>query len=1150
MDLSDDGQVRLARREAVCVARLDGAFGHPAALQVLLRAGADASSLPAATARPPGPEITAEHAAPDAEPRGGPAASPLATPARVGSTDGEDLSLSAHTARPPGSRQDVVMTPRDDNAENPGAARFWSTQGVEGTSTEKKVIAALLLTSPRTDDVEKWVKEVLKDVQTAPGQGWKAPPSWRRSRRFVPALFRDLLSGLKADARLAVANFAGVSATHVRTYVSDLLATKPREPLLGPGGPSLNRGAVARHVFLAHAVATLIKAHEKDWRLALEKASTPAPTTKQKRRRLSDVSRALNDAEENLELKKAEHDREMAKAVEAARAEERAVAARELERMRREIERKHELEVESLAKSMSATAIREARRELLAERQKVKKLRDELLEDLWVPGRASTRGMPFTPKTRLLIQRLLSENVPPAAVPEVMSAVAEAILESFPERLRGMKLPNPDFCRNQRTEAGALNEVVVAAALAGAKRFVSIGADDSPVDGVEVNGTVARLEDEDGEFIDWTLAAEPIADKTAKAEASFIKEQVVDRLAAAAERLRDELEERYGPTAAALLDPKECRFSRLAGGVAISDNASAAIATSRELGHLVQAAVVEELGREVVMMMTPDELDSATEMFIGTCERHLVNTLLDGAIKAEVEFLTTRHADDLAKLPKDLRATLDVSALCRAVAKAYGTGDGLYAKGLSQIDWRPFLDSMTSGKEMLAFKRTDKGHRQDNQTDAARIIWWMRKEIVECASLNRDLGDHMLRQHVSTHLQSTIIVATLYARAILDDKFTQPSVFFAASEELKWSLLDMPEFYTCVRKACEIPTDEWESTWLKEEWDIFEDIDEPAYDRWKLSYLKRKACAAQRAELYDPKCAVNVKALPLAVEILRAHLRGMLHTIRSGQAMRRLDNGDLAKPSDAAREAFKDAPRTTNRCESLFGTGKQYMSNFANVSMRSGFDIALNQHNQLHAKTAGKYVARRRRLGHQKAQEPRDGRLAQLDPRILAAAVVTARKGALDRRRDFAQKLVGFRESQLQKALAAQRKKDEAEGRKMIAAVDAYQTTPVIPDDQVSRVTKRRVENAIDAALGGLSSAVKRHEYLRAQLERISSGMGHPDLRPKHWTSGKDESIGAKVPRGVELSFDCGLLDAIDDMSARDTTDWSLHRAHRRTSPT
>jgi len=375
-------------------------------------------------------------------------------------------------------------------------------------------------------------------------------------------------------------------------------------------------------------------------------------------------------------------------------------------------------------------------------------------------------------------------------------------------------------------------------------------------------------------------------------------------------------------------------------------------------------------------------------------------------------------------------------------------------------------------------------------------------------------------------------------------------VFFAASDELKWSLLDMAKFYACVRKACEIPTDEWESTWLKQEWDIFEDIDEPAYDRWKLSYLERKACVAQRAELYAPKCEVNVKALPLAVEILRAHLRGMLHTIQSGQAMRRLDNGDLAKPSDAAREAFKDAPRTTNRCESIFGTGKEYMSKYANVSVRSGFDIALTKHNQLHAKTAGKYVARRRRLGHQKAQQPRDGRLAQLEPQILAAAVVTARKGALDRRRDFAQKLVGFRESQLQKALAAQRKKDEAEGRKMIAADDAYQTKPVIPDDQVSGVTKKRVEKAIEKALEGLSSAVKRHEWLRAQLERITSSMGHTDLRPKHWTSGKDESIGAKVPRGVEVSFDCGLLDAIDEMSARDTTDWSLHRAPRRTSPT
>ena len=75
---------------------------------------------------------------------------------------------------------------------------------------------------------------------------------------------------------------------------------------------------------------------------------------------------------------------------------------------------------------------------------------------------------------------------------------------------------------------------------------------------------MARFQDEDGKLTDWTLAAEPIADKTAIAEASFIKERVVERLAAAAERLRDELEERYGPTAVALLDPKECRFARLA----------------------------------------------------------------------------------------------------------------------------------------------------------------------------------------------------------------------------------------------------------------------------------------------------------------------------------------------------------------------------------------------------------------------------------------------------------------------------------------------------------------------------------------------------------------------------------------------------------
>ena len=569
MDTTDDGWVVTADNDADRVARLDGAVDPRPLIGHLLRAGADASSLPAATARPPGPEIAAEHAAPDAEPRGGPAAPPLATPARVGSTAGEVLSLTAHTARPPGSRPDVETTQRDDNAENPAATRFWTRGGVEGTETERRIIASLLIVSVRADLLAKWVKEVQKDVPTAPTKDWKPPTSWKKPQGNAPATMCKMLGGLTSNQVYAVAQVVGgkdhISPADIRLYISDLVAPKPRG-LLGPGAksPVNSKGAIPRYKYLPYAVATLIKAHEKDWRLALEKASTPAPSTKQKRRRRSQLNRDLDDAKEDMELKKAEHDRAMAKAVEAVRAEERAVAARKLERMRRETERKHELEVERLAKIMSAAAIREARRELLAERQKVKNLRDELEKEIWVPAKASTRGKPFTPKTRLLIQRLLSENVSPAAVPEVMSAMADAILESFPERLRDMELPNPDFCRNQRMEAGALNEVVVAAAFAGAKRVVSIGADDSPVDGVEVNGTVARFQDEDGKLTDWTLAAEPIADKTAIAEASFIKEQVVDRLAAAAERLRDELEERYGPTAVALLDPKECRFARLA----------------------------------------------------------------------------------------------------------------------------------------------------------------------------------------------------------------------------------------------------------------------------------------------------------------------------------------------------------------------------------------------------------------------------------------------------------------------------------------------------------------------------------------------------------------------------------------------------------
>ena len=67
--------------------------------------------------------------------------------------------------------------------------------------------------------------------------------------------------------------------------------------------------------------------------------------------------------------------------------------------------------------------------------------------------------MPFDSATRLLIQNLLTKNVFPAEMSEVIAAVAEAILgKSHPEVLKKMRLPSTECTKRVRYEVGALEE--------------------------------------------------------------------------------------------------------------------------------------------------------------------------------------------------------------------------------------------------------------------------------------------------------------------------------------------------------------------------------------------------------------------------------------------------------------------------------------------------------------------------------------------------------------------------------------------------------------------------------------------------------------------------------------------------------------------
>jgi hypothetical protein len=80
----------------------------------------------------------------------------------------------------------------------------------------------------------------------------------------------------------------------------------------------------------------------------------------------------------------------------------------------------------------------------------------------------------------------------------------------------------------------------------------------------------------------------------------------------------------------------------------------------------------------------------------------------------------------------------------------------------------------------------------DIATKAATVAYVNRKPTVRFLSTAAFAKDqHILRDYLWGALLSRANIAGLRARAIFDDKFTQPLLFWSASKEIHYSLLDL-----------------------------------------------------------------------------------------------------------------------------------------------------------------------------------------------------------------------------------------------------------------------------------------------------------------------------------------------------------------------
>ena len=207
---------------------------------------------------------------------------------------------------------------------------------------------------------------------------------------------------------------------------------------------------------------------------------------------------------------------------------------------------------------------------------------------------------------------------------------------------------------------------------------------------------------------------------------------------------------------------------------------------------------------------------------------------------------------------------------------------------------------------VIPVERTEKGTRFGIMTRAANAIYFnVSKYLPFLDPVSKD--KHILKDYLYAMLGCDENLACLRARCILDDKFTEPILFFAASKELvdsngnEWSVCDLAPIVDMTVAALEtgITTP---ATWMEEAYDIFAAVTHEAYATWKRQRDELSAPSVDgktpfyvtrelRREIYAPSEATKERLQDTTEAGLVAWCTGMLDTLKNGNGARYLSGG-------------------------------------------------------------------------------------------------------------------------------------------------------------------------------------------------------------------------------------------------------------------
>ena len=394
----------------------------------------------------------------------------------------------------------------------------------------------------------------------------------------------------------------------------------------------------------------------------------------------------------------------------------------------------------------------------------------------------------------------------------------------------------------------------------------------------------------------------------------------------------------------------------------------------------------------------------------------------------------------------------------------------------------------------------------------------------------------ILRDYLLVMLTCNEIIACTRGRAIVHDKFSASYEFLSASSKLDgWSCTDMAQVVDMTRVALRAGFAD-PSVWLAEDYDPYAALvgTVPEYAKWKADQLEIEAYAIDgttrinvtetvRAELYRPTDRTNFRSTARTHEHVKEFLGGMLRTLEnSAVATRYVDIGDMSVRMQTAEmhKAFKGTWRNANKVEGLFGHLKMYGSIFrCSASNTNG--VVVCARDRLFPTIAHKYVVaggQRKAddevsgswLAKRKRDEKDDaGRLGEIDEKVVGIICQVARTTGKRAHADEVRKRSAAADAH---SLARRKEKEEkAEAKTVDSYIKAKKKiaiTPIVSDDDVKSKTIADLTRQLDAYLDKASNDKARASALKGTLERYVLGMYLRELKPKFYSSEKDETIG------------------------------------------